>query len=65
MAGEAGGGLGLHSDRVATLELKQTKTSQSMKGSFPRDCLFSAYLHLLANAVMAGQTLKEAQKTKI
>lgn len=55
----------MHSDRVATLELKQTKTSQSMKGSFPRDCLFSAYLHLLANAVMAGQTLKETQKTKI
>lgn len=30
MAGEAGGGFGLHSDRVATLELKQNKKKQSI-----------------------------------
>lgn len=34
-----------HLDRVATLEKSHC---QSMKGSFPRDCLISAYLHLLA-----------------
>lgn len=69
MAGEAGGGFGLYSDRVATLELKQTKkkkNSQSMKGSFPRDCLFSAYLHLLAKR-SHGRTDAEGdmEKTKI
>jgi len=27
---------------------------QSMKGSFPRDCLISAYLHLLADRSQSG-----------
>lgn len=48
-AGEAGGGFGFHSVSQHWDKKKKNKTHcQSMKGSFPRDCLFSAYLHLLA-----------------
>lgn len=53
---KTGGRFGYHADRVAEVIATSEKshTCQSMKGRDPRDCLTSAYLHLLAKHSHGG-----------